>query len=442
MEFGNIPRIVLCVTVALCCMSGSATGQTAHNPKLSVEERVFIASQIYALVQVHFVDGKRASDPRLTAFYEDYLRKALASDDRRQFDLATMEFVAQFHNGHTLFWDSWLGEFYGQPLGFYAAPLDGKWVIRTSSLDGLKPGDVLATVDNVGVQDLFQKTQKYISASSEAAQRRNLFLLPYLFSEQFSLTLEGDRTMTVNRASVKEHHDDVEGRWLKPGELAYVRIPDFFSPLLQEKALTYVRQFQKAKALIIDVRNNPGGIPPTRLIEALMDRPYRGWKESTPMRIGSLDYYQGAIASDESNTLREYTRGYMDALTSLGDPQLIWNPRSIEPDPTAYKGKVIVLVDGGCVSACEDLIEPFKDNGRAILVGETTEGSSGLPFFYDFHNGMSVKIAVKRDYLPDGTEFEGIGIKPDIEVSPSIEDLKHGRDIVLERATELARESH
>jgi carboxyl-terminal processing protease len=99
---------------------------------------------------------------------------------------------------------------------------------------------------------------------------------------------------------------------------------------------------------------------------------------------------------------------------------------------------VILLTDGGCVSACEDFVEPFKQSGRGIIVGETTEGSSGVPLFYDFGNGMTLKIAVKRFYFPDGSEFEGVGIKPDVEVHPTIESLKAGRDVILEKALELA----
>jgi hypothetical protein len=67
-----------------------------------------------------------------------------------------------------------------------------------------------------------------------------------------------------------------------------------------------------------------------------------------------------------------------------------------------------------------------------------TVGSSGMPYLYDFHNGMTLKISVKRQYFPDGSEFEGVGIRPDIEVRPSIDDLKNGRDPILEKALELA----
>ena len=95
-------------------------------------------------------------------------------------------------------------------------------------------------------------------------------------------------------------------------------------------------------------------------------------------------------------------------------------------------------MDGGCISACEDFVEPSKDSGRAILIGETTQGSFVLPIIYDFHNGMSLRIAAKRNYFPDGSEFEGVGIKPDVEVHTTIEGLRNGRDPVLEKALELA----
>jgi len=99
-------------------------------------------------------------------------------------------------------------------------------------------------------------------------------------------------------------------------------------------------------------------------------------------------------------------------------------------------------VDGGCASACEELVQPFKDNQRGTLVGETTEGTAGPAYIHDFHNGMTIGVAVKRRYFPDGSEFEGVGIKPDVEVRPSIDDLKNGRDVVLDKALELAEKQN
>jgi len=75
---------------------------------------------------------------------------------------------------------------------------------------------------------------------------------------------------------------------------------------------------------------------------------------------------------------------------------------------------------------------PFKDNHRAIIVGETTSGSTGQPWVIELKDGMMALIGTKRAIFPDGTPFEGVGIKPDVESQPSIEDIAKGGDSVLE----------
>jgi len=422
----------------LSALGASGAGHKIPDPKLAIDERVFTASKVYSLSERYFVSTKSLSDSSWDALYKDYLRTVLAIDDRREFDLATIEFVAQLHNGHTLFWDSWLGKNYGQPLGFYAAPLNGKWVVQTSSLASLKPGDVLDRIDDRTVEDFFRQQLRYISASNVAAQRHNLFLLPHLFPERFTLTLDDGRKVLVDRDWTKEPEMKTEGRWLRQGQAAYIRIPSFFQPMLEDKALVYLGQFRNARTLIIDVRNNSGGLSPARLVRALMDRPYRGWKESAAMRIGAFEFRQPGSQNAEPSGMPDYLKGYADALGILENSQLSWGGGFVAPGQPVFRGRLIILVDGGCVSACEDFVEPFKDNGRATVVGETTEGSSGVPYYYDFRNGMSLRIAVKRDYFPDGSEFEGVGIKPDVEARPSIEALKAGQDVVLEKALEMA----
>ena len=52
----------------------------------------------------------------------------------------------------------------------------------------------------------------------------------------------------------------------------------------------------------------------------------------------------------------------------------------------------------------------------------------------DLGHGMMVMVGVQRLSFPDGSPLEGVGIKPDVEVGPTVEDLKAGRDTVLEAA--------
>jgi carboxyl-terminal processing protease len=186
------------------------------------------------------------------------------------------------------------------------------------------------------------------------------------------------------------------------------------------------------------VRNNRGGFLPQQLIKSLIDRPYHQWKESTTARFPLFDLdpddKKKRVSTMQPESLRNCKYPADDHLCSL---PVTWGGEIVEPSPNAFHGRIIFLIDGGCVSACEELIEPFKDSGRATLVGETTEGSSGLPYIYDFHNGMRLTIAVKRQYFPDGAEFEGVGIKPDVDVHPSIESLKSGHNVILEKVFEL-----
>ena len=68
-----------------------------------------------------------------------------------------------------------------------------------------------------------------------------------------------------------------------------------------------------------------------------------------------------------------------------------------------------------------------------------TGGSSGQPTFFDLGDGMSFRIGTKREYLPDGSEFEGVGILPDVSVEPTVEDIRKGRDPALDRGLAIAQ---
>ena len=81
---------------------------------------------------------------------------------------------------------------------------------------------------------------------------------------------------------------------------------------------------------------------------------------------------------------------------------------------------------------------PFKDTGRATIIGETTQGSSGNPYRTDLGDDMNISIGAVRYRFPNGSEFEGVGIAPDVAVERRISDLVAGRDAILEKAQELA----
>jgi carboxyl-terminal processing protease len=413
--FLRVSFTCLLVTTILVTAGQAQTDATA---RISLQERVYIASRVYSTIQSYF-NVWEESDIDFDQSYRNYLQSIFRSDDRREFDLETMRFVALLHNGHTWFNDRWLQETYGAPLGFYTEPIEGKWLVTRSDLPQLQLGDVVAYIDGEPIEDFFQQNRQFLSDSNERSQRTDLFTATYLFPQQFALTLGNGRkvniirTPDVNRARPDEQ---VTGHWLESSRFAYMRIPSFRGGVAAESAdIALVRKFRDADGLIIDLRGNPGGVSSVELQVALMGRPFRSWRESS-----------GRFSSSRGNRA-----------------ELIYGADQARPyrgiESGIYVGPLVILIDAGCASACEDFVMPFKDSHRATLIGETTFGSFSDTYFSTFDNGMMLNTATTRVVFPDGNPFEGVGISPDIAVAPTADDIRARNDVALKRAIEILR---
>ncbi len=407
--------------------------------ELSLQDRVFISSKIYSSVKLYFAHGSSLPNFDLDERYKAYLKSVIEAPSRREFDLATIAFIAELNNGHTSFNDEWLRKNSGGSLGILAHEINGAWVVQRTTVPGLAPGDIITAIDAEDIGSFLAARARYCRGRTESIRRARVFSQVYLWPRQFSLSLQSGRKLQVDRDKVSPWPERAtQSMWIEEPRIAYIKIPSFGDSKFEDAALEAVRQFKQAKAIIVDVRGNDGGSTPSRLIEALMNRPFRSAREATPLRIGVLNAY-GDLPRDLIANLDTYSRGAVDAYSSFGDAQLTWGGSISQPQNNIYTGGLFLLVDHDCVSACEDFIMPFKDNHRATVVGETTYGSTGQPYIYMFGNGMSISVGAKRTSFPDGTDFEGVGIKPDLEVQPRITDLKSGSDTVLEQAIRAAQ---
>jgi len=404
----------------LVILAASTTDSTARSSaEISLRDRVFIATQIYHQVATFYPE---LSQKQFDQDYREYLAGILnASADRKAFDLASMELVASLHDSHTWFYDDWLAMNYGQPLGFTAYRFDEQWVVVQSWRSSLRVGDVIKAVDGIPTQRYFEERQKYISASSRRDAGTSFFHTPVLFPERFTLGLDGNREVVVDRKHEVTQRPPVktEGRWLAEGLVGYIKLPIFRGIETQVAALDFLKQYRGARTVILDIRGNPGAGDPSLLQRALMDRSYPLWTEHSAVHGGFL--------------LRAYDIAYpekSDVTTREATVRL--------HDQPAFTGRLILLIDRGCTCACEDFAMPFKVSKRAQLIGETTAGSFSFTNSTDFENGMRLNIASVRHTFPDGSRFEGVGITPDIEIHPTAKDFKQGKDPVLDRALGVA----
>jgi len=398
--------------VALLLLGNAIASAQTQTDTISLERRVLIATRIYTAGQTYFAHWDADASFDIDREYASYVGAITRPIDRREFDLASMAFVAKFANGHTWFGDWWLRRRDGQRLGFYAHPIAGQWVVTESTLPNLPVGAVIERVDSTPIATFYSANRKYLFGSDERWRERTLFEHPYLFPSRFDLGLAGGHTVRVERSQPFMFHGDdaiSDSVTLTRDSVLVIRIPSFAKPQFEDSALAALRKQPSPRALVLDLRGNHGGAVPNRLVRALMDRPYHNWLQSTPSSVALFRSW-GVL-------------GWHSALAWTTDAMTVGKP--------AYSGPVFVIVDGGCYSACEDAVMPFLDNHRATIVGERTAGSSTQTTTIDLGDGMAIGIAAVQFRLPDGRRFEGFGLEPDVLVPTRIEDLRAAADPAL-----------
>jgi carboxyl-terminal processing protease len=192
------------------------------------------------------------------------------------------------------------------------------------------------------------------------------------------------RPFTIVRAQVKQptvHHDVLDKRI---GYLAITRFSEATGPDVLA-ALTKLRQHGALDVLVLDLRNDPGGLVDQSI--AVADQ---------FLDSGTIVTIRGRKGSVETQTAHK-------GGAAVGVP-------------------VIALVDQGTASAAEILAAALHDHGRAKLVGVPTYGKGTVQTFYDLDDGSGLKLTTARYYTPAGKSLESNGIVPDVTVEPFTPD--------------------
>ncbi|MEW5853954.1 MAG: S41 family peptidase [Myxococcota bacterium] len=179
----------------------------------------------------------------------------------------------------------------------------------------------------------------------------------------------------------------VEGKLLEPG-LAHVRIKGFNErvgrdlqvALEQAQAQSAAKGAPELRGLILDLRNNPGGL----LEEAV--------------RVADLFLAEGDIVTTEGR----------------GRKQL--NRQRAHPKDTQPNYPIIVLVNEGTASASEIVAGALQDHGRALIMGTQTFGKGSVQTIMELEDGSGLKLTVARYFTPRGRSIQERGITPDVHV--------------------------
>ena len=193
-------------------------------------------------------------------------------------------------------------------------------------------------------------------------------------------------------------HDDIPG-------LAIWKMPNFgLSPVKLEKMVDRVK---KSNALILDLRDNPGGY-----LAAMAQLAGHFFKEE--VEIGSLKERDGL----KSVLARPVDKNY-------------------------YQGKLVVLIDSDSASGAEMFARFIQLEKRGTVIGDQSAGAVTAAIQIRNSFGLDTKIpyglslTIGDIIMKDGKRLEKIGVTPDEKIIPTVADLAGNRDPVLARAAEI-----
>ena len=261
------------------------------------------------------------------------------------------------------------------------APIEG----TPADKAGIKAGDIILKVDDKSTLNL---TIDEAVGIMRGKPKTKITLMVVRKKEPKPLTIE------IIRDIIKI--DSVYTKTIEDSDVLYVRVTSFDKKVVKgvKEALSINSE---AKGLILDLRNNPGGL----LNQA----------------VGLVDLFvdDGVIVSQKG---RIESENQIYASTKVG---------------TNKKIPIVVLINGGSASASEIVSGALQDMKRAVLVGQKTFGKGSVQVILPIGQSEALRITIARYYLPSGRTIQAEGVIPDVEVFPGEVPIEKDEFSIKER---------
>ncbi len=270
--------------------------------------------------------------------------------------------------------ESTQGEFGG--IGIEVGTENGQLMVITpiddtpASRAGLLSRDIIIAIDGTPTDNLSLQEAVNLMRGEPGSQLR----LSILRAGE-----DSPRDLTLTREIIRS--ESVRHETLEPG-YGYLRISQFQSrtPEQARRALERMAREQLLEGLILDLRNNPGGV-----LQAAVG-------------VADLFLDSGLIV---------YTEG------RLSDTEMSF---SASPDTPARDVPLVVLINSGSASAAEIVAGALQDQRRGVIMGTESFGKGSVQQIMPLGNGEGLKLTTALYYTPNGRSIQAQGIEPDVEV--------------------------
>ena len=246
------------------------------------------------------------------------------------------------------------------------SPIDGS----PAEAAGLQSGDIILKLDNVPAKGMSLNEAIDIMRGPKGSDI-DLTIGRTGQSQPFEVTLVRD---TIKVASVRE-------RWLENG-YGYIRVAQFQRRTGTDvrEALQKLQSEEKLKGLVLDLRNNPGGI-----LRSSVD-------------VASLFLNGGTVV---------YTEGRVE------DADVSY---SADPLDITDGIPIVVLINQGSASASEIVAGALQDHSRAVIMGTESFGKGSVQTVLPLSDSRAIKLTTALYFTPNGRSIQAEGIVPDILV--------------------------
>src|SRR4051794_15053842 len=268
---------------------------------------------------------------------------------------------------------------------------------------GIKPGDLIIKLDETPV-----KGMSLNDAVKKMRGKPNTNIT-------LTISRKGESAPVVvvlTRAVIRVQ--SVKSKLIEPG-YAWVRVSQFQeqTPETMVKHLDRLFKQGQVKGLVLDLRNDPGGLLHGAIAVSSAFLPVKSLVVSTDGR--AEDAKRKFFANPE-----DYARG-------RGDDFLKSLPAAVKSVP------MVVLVNGGSASASEIVAGALQDYKRATVMGTQTFGKGSVQTIMPLGNNTAIKLTTARYYTPGGRSIQALGIKTDLVVEDPTDTITRVREADLTR---------
>ena len=383
----------------------------------SRELRLLAAFRIWGAFQ-HFFAYRDLMEDDWDRVLEKFLPRLEQAANATEYALALAEMVTHARDSHVSLsgspaFDRYLGQ---APPPVSTRMIEGLPVVTLAGPDtGLSPGDVVLRVDGEEAAARIARLGRYIAASTPQSLDRRVmqFWLNGEPGSEVLLAVSG-KQVRVRRSMdfLRRRERTGEIEQLLPGNIGYVDL-DGLPP---DRVDAMFEKFRDTRAIIFDMRGYPRGTS-WLIAPRLTDR-------------------KQVAAARFRRPLALAPPGLSGDVGTLG---AAWDFVQYLPEPTkwTYRGRTVMLIDERTMSQAEHAGLFFEAANGTKFIGSRSAGADGDVTNITVPGGITVSFSGQEIRHADGRPLQRVGLIPDIEVKPTIQGIRAGRDEVLQKALEF-----